>query len=201
MFSIGVHLIVIFGFLVLPTGNSAVGVADRAVTVLLAPSEKAPAARTHYAAAHQKGLPRLQSPQRLLDDADIGTAINPRQAQGTGLSMTEANAAPRSPTVAAVASPHAEHLRRWQAGIERFDNAYYRGLALQHGDGDVRLRVIIAADGTLQRIDLLSSSGAKALDQAAIHTAKELAPFAPFPSTLASATSELAIVRTWQFRR
>ena len=201
LFSIGVHLIVIFGFLVSPTGNSVVGVADRAVTVLLAPSEKAPAASTHYAAAHQEGLPRLQNPQRLLDDADIGTAINPRQAQGAGLSMSEADAAPRSPTVAAVASPDAEYLRRWQDRIERFGNAYYRGLALQHGDGDVRLRVIIAADGALQRIDLLSSSGAKALDQAAIHTVKELAPFAPFSSTLASTTSELAIVRTWQFRR
>jgi hypothetical protein len=117
------------------------------VTVLLAPSEKAPAASTHYAAAHQEGLPRLQNPQRLLDDADIGTAINPRQAQSTGLSMSEADAAPRSPTVAAVASPDAEYLRRWQDRIERFGNAYYRGLALQHGDGDVRLRVIIAANG------------------------------------------------------
>ena len=171
------------------------------MTVLLAPSERAPAASTHYAAAHQEGLPRLQNPQRLLDNADIGTAINPRQAQGTGLSMSEADASPRSPTVAAVASPDAEYLRRWQDRIERFGNAYYRGLALQHGDGDVRLRVIIAADGALQRIDLLSSSGAKPLDQAAIHTVKELAPFAPFPSTLASTTSELAIVRTWQFRR
>ena len=159
-------MIVIFGFLVLTTGNSVFGVADRAVTVLLAPSEKAPAASTNCAAAHQEGLPRLQSP-----------------------------------TVAAVASPDAEYLRRWQDHIERFGNAYYRGLALQHGDGDVRLRVIIAADGALQRIDLLSSSGAKALDQAGIHTVKGLAPFAPFPSTLASTTSELAIVRTWQFRR
>ncbi len=148
------------------------------MTVLLAPSEKAAAASTHYVATHQEGLPRLQNPQRLLDDTDIGTAINPRQAQGTGLSMSEVDAAPRSPTVAAVASPDAEYLRRWQDRIEGFGNAYYRRLALRHGDGDVRLRVIIATDGALQRIDLLSSSGAKALDQVAIHTVKELAPFA-----------------------
>ena len=103
--------------------------------------------------------------------------------------------------VAAGASPDAEYLRRWQDRIEGFGNAYYRRLALRHGDGDVRLPVIIAADGALQNIDLLSSSGAKALDQAAIHTVRELAPFAPFPSMLARTTSELAIVRTWQFRR
>ena len=66
--------------------------------------------------------------------------------------------------------------------MERFGIAYYRGLVLQ-------------------RIDLLSSSGDKALNQAAINTVIELAPFAPFPSTLAITTAELAIVRTWRFRR
>ena len=103
--------------------------------------------------------------------------------------------------MAAVASLDAEYLLRWQGRIERFGKAYYRGFAARHRDGDLRLVVVIADDGTLQRIDLLSSSGAQALDRAAIQTVQKLAPFAPCPSTLASTTSELAIVRTWQFRR
>lgn len=106
-----------------------------------------------------------------------------------------------NPRVAARATPDAAYLKAWQADIERFGNAYYRGLALRYGDGDVRLRVTVAADGGLRAIDLLTSSGIDALDRAAVHTVEQLAPFAPFPPALAATTSELAIIRTWQFRR
>ncbi len=90
----------------------------------------------------------------------------------------------------AVASPDSEYLRRRWDRIERFGNAYYRGLALQHGNGEARLRVIIAADGALQRIDLVSSSGAQSLDQAAIDTVEKLARLhhflQPLPTQLLS---------------
>ena len=114
--------------------------------------------------------------------------------------MTSLAARSAHPTVAAQAALDAEYLRQWQAGIERFGNAYYRGLARRHGDGDVRLRVTVRADGRLLKIDLLGSSGTDALDRAAIDTVEKLAPFAPFPPALAGEKSELAIVRTWQFR-
>ena len=42
LLSIGIHLIVIFGFLVTPMGDSAARVANRAVSVLLMTSERAP---------------------------------------------------------------------------------------------------------------------------------------------------------------
>ena len=64
----------------------------------------------------------------------------------------------------------------------------------------MRLRVTVRADGRLLKIDLLGSSGTDALDRAAIDTVEKLAPFAPFPPALAGEESELAIVRTWQFR-
>ena len=144
--------------------------ADRAVIVMLARSHRTPAASTLQAAAHQEGLPFLQNPQRSLEAAEPGTAVNPAPAPNASLSMSEAGAALGAPMVAAVASPDAEYLRHWQDRIERFGNAYYRGLTLQYGDDDVRLRVIIAGDGELRRIDLLSSADARTLGRAELHT-------------------------------
>jgi protein TonB len=119
---------------------------------------------------------------------------------GLTMSATFITTPPEAP-VAARAAPDADYLLQWQDDIERFGNAYYRGLALHHGDGDVRLKVSVRSDGSLRQIDLLQSSGSTALDRAAIDTVEKLAPFAPFPEALARETQQLDIVRTWQFRR
>ena len=111
------------------------------------------------------------------------------------------NTTPPEAPVAARAALDADYLLQWQDDIERFGNAYYRGLELRHGDGDVRLKVSVRSDGSLRQIDLLQSSGSTALDQAAIDTVEKLAPFAPFPEALAREIQQLDIVRTWQFRR
>ena len=203
LLSIGIHLVVIFGFLVTPIGDSAARVASRAVSVLLMPSERAPTAALTDALDNQSGvLETLDSQVFAMPSepvtADTGTEVP--QGTQSGLTMT-AHAGVANPRVAARATPDAAYLKAWQADIERFGNAYYRGLALRYGDGDVRLRVTVAADGGLRAIDLLTSSGIDALDRAAVHTVEQLAPFAPFPPALAATTSELAIIRTWQFRR
>ena len=120
----------------------------------------------------------------------------------SGLTMSATfNTTPPEAPVAARAALDADYLLQWQDDIERFGNAYYRGLALHHGDGDVRLKVSVRSDGSLRQIDLLQSSGSTALDRAAIDTVEKLAPFAPFPEALARDTQQLDIVRTWQFRR
>ena len=203
--SLGLHLVVIFGFLISPAGDSAMQVANRAVTVLLAPTQQAPRRAVADAAAHQQGADPVRlsdrPPRRPPELPTLTTASASISTRPTGLMMAAHAARPASPAVAAQAALDAEYLRQWQSGIERFGNAYYQGLALRHGNGDVRLRVTVRADGRLLRIDLLDSSGTDALDRAAIDTVEKLAPFAPFPAALASATQELAIVRTWQFRR
>ena len=203
LLSIGIHLVVIFGFLVTPMGDTAARVASRAVSVLLMPSERAPTAALSDALDNQTGvLETLDSQVLAMPSEPIATDTGNEVTRGTqsGLSMT-AHASVANPRVAARATPDAAYLKAWQADIERFGNAYYRGLALRYGDGDVRLRVTVAADGGLRAIDLLTSSGIDALDRAAVHTVEQLAPFAPFPPALAATTSELAIIRTWQFRR
>ena len=60
--------------------------------------------------------------------------------------------------------------------------------------------VTVAANGNLQRIRVLESSGDARLDRAAQDTVVLAAPFPPFSEALAKRTPRLDIVRTWQFR-
>ena len=205
LLSVGIHLVVIFGFLISPAGDSALKAANRAVTVLLTTSAAAPEQVAADAADNQQGLLTASHVEPVLPtDPAISPAATRHEKGATevmGLTMATPQALLASPPVAARAAAHADYLRQWQDRIERFGNAYYRGLALRHGDGDVRLRVTVGADGSLRNIALLSSSGSEALDRAAVDTVEQLAPFAPFPDALAAEASELSIVRTWQFRR
>lgn len=202
LLSLGIHLIVIFGFLLSPAGDSAREVANRAVTVLLAPSAEAPETAQADAAANQQGSLYQTLPDASLSQSPPPEATEPVTASMTpsGLTMSAAASHQQAP-MAARAALDAQYLLQWQTDIERFGNAYYRGLALRHGDGDVRLKVSILSDGSLRRIDLLESSGSAPLDRAAVDTVEKLAPFAPFPEALARETQQLDIVRTWQFRR
>ena len=203
LLSVGIHLVVIFGFLISPASESALNVANRAVTVLLSKSATAHKEAVAEAADNQQGL--LSGPDFMVTPAttavDSTVDSNEVPLKTTHLTMTSAPASLSSPPVAARAAAHADYLRQWQTRIERFGNAYYRGLAQRYGDGDVRLRVTVSADGSLRYVTLLSSSGIAALDQAAIDTVQRLSPFSPFPKALATEMSELEIIRTWQFRR
>ena len=204
LLSVGIHLVVIFGFLISPASESALNVANRAVTVLLSKSATAQKEAVAEAADNQQGL--LSGPDFMVTPATTAAAdstadSNEVPLKTSHLTMTSAHASLSSPPVAARAAAHADYLRQWQTRIERFGNAYYRGLAQRYGDGDVRLRVTVSADGSLRYVTLLSSSGIAALDQAAIDTVQRLSPFTPFPEALATEMSELEIIRTWQFRR
>ena len=203
LLSVGIHLVVIFGFLISPASESAVNVANRAVTVLLSKSATAQKEAVAEAADNQQGL--LSGPDFMVTPAttaaDSTVDSNEVPLKTSHLTMTSAQASLSSPPVAARAAAHADYLRQWQTRIERFGNNYYRGLAQRYGDGDVRLRVTVSADGSLRYVTLLSSSGIAALDQAAIDTVQRLSPFTPFPEALATEMSELEIIRTWQFRR
>ncbi len=204
LLSLGIHLIVIFGFMISPAGDSTRQAANRAVTILLTPAALAPETAAADAAANQLGTPSLRAaPAVPSPPANPTSATDPLIASSAKARVTASTAVvyPTSAAVAARAALDAEYLRQWQADIERFGNAYYRGLARRYGNGDVRLRVTVLSDGALQRIDLLDSSGIGELDRAAIDTVEKLAPFPPFPAALAREAGELAIVRTWQFRR
>ena len=204
LLSLGIHLVVIFGFLLSPVGDSAREVADHAITVLLAPATEAPELSQAEAAANQRGSLNQTLPKASLFQSLSPQPIEPIGAAiiQSGLTMSTAvSTTPPQTSVAALAALDADYLLQWQDAIERFGNAHYRGLALRSGDGDVRLKVSVYSDGSLRQVDLLQSSGSAALDRAAVDTVEKLAPFAPFPAALARETQQLDIVRTWQFRR
>jgi protein TonB len=94
----------------------------------------------------------------------------------------------------------AAYLDAWRAKIERIGNLNYPEEAKRRNiSGNLLLDVAINADGSLNSITLLRSSGSKILDDAAMRIVKLAAPFAQFPDELRSDTDVLHITRTWEF--
>lgn len=194
-----------------------------AVTFSLTPTSEAPDQARHVAAADQLGelepaggsvaltmrtaltLSReLDITDGNLSDDDLSTESIERQIEALEQalsSMSDDNTEP-NPRIGAVAARRAldaEYLARWRARVEQVGNMLYRGEP-PAGNGDVRLVVTVLADGSLDSIRIIKSSGSPVLDQAAQDTVVLAAPFPPFPPELARSTSRLEIVRTWQFR-
>ncbi len=194
-----------------------------AVTVALLPSNTAPKEARHIASVDQAGEltasaqmeTQLQmqvqtslSLSRELVPDNSGTTSQREKSPSAEQIIAQALAAMSDAgntaeslagTVAARRALDAAYLARWRARVEQVGNALYRGEP-PAGNGDVRLLVSVLADGTLERIHLLQSSGNPALDRAAQDTVILAAPFPPFSRDLAERTGRLDIVRTWQFR-
>ena len=95
----------------------------------------------------------------------------------------------------------AYYLDAWRREVERVGQLNYPAEARAKGlAGTLRLRVTIAADGALQDVQLLQTSGHAVLDAAAVRIVRLAAPYAPFSPTMRSTTEVLEIERTWQFR-
>ncbi len=191
----------IFGLLIAPMSDDVLQADNREVTVLLTPSRHAPIVSAMTAANHQQGIHH-----QALSEQPPKPAFQPASRElSTNGSIDERLLSTTDSTVgfpaAARAAVDAEYIRQWQVSIERFGNRFYPDVAQRYGDGDVRLRVVIASDGALNSAEILSSSGIQALDTAAMTTVERSAPFSPFPEELAQKTPELEIIRTWQFRR
>ena len=61
--------------------------------------------------------------------------------------------------------------------------------------------VSILADGSLEEVRILKSSGHRQLDQAALATVRQAAPYQPFNVEMRKAYDRLEFTRTWQFTR
>jgi protein TonB len=107
----------------------------------------------------------------------------------------------RLTSVSAKQAVDAAYLHDWRARLEAVGNRYYPEASLRYGIyGELRLLVIIRQDGSLEDIQVLSSSGYAVLDEAAMKIVRLAAPFAPFPAELRATTDKLEIIRTWQFQ-
>lgn len=93
----------------------------------------------------------------------------------------------------------AAYFNKFREKVELYGNRYYPEQAKQqHLAGNVRLMVILNAEGGIRAIHLLQSSGSNILDEAAKASVRRGAPFGRFDSGMKD-ISELRIVRTWRF--
>ncbi|NEX18604.1 MAG: energy transducer TonB [Halochromatium sp.] len=97
---------------------------------------------------------------------------------------------------------YANYMEAWRRKVERIGNLNYPREARELGlFGSLILHVAVRADGSLEGIRVVRSSGHEVLDQAAIRIVELAAPFAPFPPNIKRETDVLDITRTWQFQR
>ena len=92
----------------------------------------------------------------------------------------------------------AAYLNMWREKCERIGRINYPAGELE---GEVLMLVSILADGTLQHVKILRSSGHRPLDQAALATVRQAAPFQPFTVEMRKQYEILEFTRTWQFTR
>jgi protein TonB len=97
---------------------------------------------------------------------------------------------------------YANYLESWRRKVERIGNLNYPEEAKEkHLYGSLMLQVAVRADGSLENVRVLRSSGHQVLDDAAVRIVELAAPFAPFPDDIRARHDVLDIVRTWQFLR
>jgi len=95
---------------------------------------------------------------------------------------------------------YATYMDTWRARVERIGNLNYPERARrQNLAGSVVLNVALNANGSVENIVVVRSSGKKLLDDAAIRIVDLAKPFEPFPAEIRRETDVLHITRTWQF--
>ena len=103
-------------------------------------------------------------------------------------------------SVSAKARDDAAYQLHLQEKIVSNGNANYPQAALQQGIfGDLRLKMTLLQDGTLESTEILESSGHLVLDRAALEIARKSAPFQSFPPETALRYDKIVFIRTWQF--
>jgi protein TonB len=93
----------------------------------------------------------------------------------------------------------AAYLRSWVDRAERVGNLNYPDEARRRGlAGTVVINVGIRRNGSVERADIVQSSGIPLLDAAALRIARLAEPYPPLPKT-AEDPDILNVVRTWRF--
>jgi protein TonB len=93
----------------------------------------------------------------------------------------------------------AAYLNKFREKVELYGNRYYPDEAKQQNlAGEVRLMVMLNAQGGIRAIRLIESSGHPILDEAAKASVRRGAPFGRFDAGMKD-ISELRIIRTWKF--
>ena len=96
----------------------------------------------------------------------------------------------------------AAYMQAWVAKVERVGNLNYpEEVRRQKLTGSLVMTVGINADGSIESIDILKSSGTPQLDQAATRIVRLAGPYSPLPDNISGSVDVLHITRTWVFSR
>ncbi|MDT8403136.1 energy transducer TonB [Sulfuriflexus sp.] len=96
---------------------------------------------------------------------------------------------------------YAAYQDAWRLKVERIGRINYPEEATRRRlTGKLILTVVLRADGSIQDISLVQSSGNRILDDAAQQIVRLAAPYAPFPDNIRAETDLLHITRTWIFQ-
>ena len=108
---------------------------------------------------------------------------------------------PRKQFVGARASEFrfAQYVEDWRQKIERIGNLNYPEAARGKIYGSLQMAVSIKADGSLDSVEIMRSSGHPILDQAAERIVRMGSPYGVFSADLRRDTDILVITRTWRF--
>ncbi|MBR9828213.1 MAG: energy transducer TonB [Oceanospirillales bacterium] len=100
------------------------------------------------------------------------------------------------------AHAYAGYLDNWRRRVETVGNLNYPEQARSRGlQGTLRLLVALNPDGQVANIEILSSSGHRVLDDAAIRIVQLASPFQSFPVEMRKNVDRLEIIRTWKFEK
>lgn len=101
-------------------------------------------------------------------------------------------------SVSTRSASEAAYLNMWREKCERIGAINYPAGQLE---GEVLLLVSILADGTLEEVRVLKTSGHRELDQAALNTVRQASPFQPFNVEMRKSYDRLEFTRWWQFSK
>ena len=149
-------------------------------------------------AAPQELTPVIPSPRPIpfLDPSRVAqqiAALDDQRQQELGDSRVR-----RLSNLGGLSSAESAYLAMWRRKCERIGSNNYPGGNLQ---GELTLKVVIHHTGRLLEASLLRSSGHPALDEAALATVHQAAPYQPFNVEMRTRYDQLSFTRSWQFSR
>jgi len=148
--------------------------------------------------------PVPDQPLENLTDTEFNNRLASLQAQ-LDIRRQEYAKRPRRYTISSASTEKARdalYLDSWRKKVEAVGNLNYPLETSTQGIyGNLRMLVSLRSDGSVANVRILSSSGHRILDEAAIRIVHLASPFAPFPEDLRREADILDIVRTWQFQR
>ena len=103
-------------------------------------------------------------------------------------------------SVSAKSAVDAAYLHKWTQKVEAVGNRNFPREAVKNSiTGSLRLLCVINANGVVEAVEILQTSGHSVLDSAALQIIRLASPFLPFPPEIRKNADQLEIIRTWHF--